>query len=181
MQNSRTSRLGFTLIELLVVVLIIGILSAIAVPQYKQVVTRAKNREAIINLRAIGRAIEMYNLENGPLPEAQSNDFSLLDVTVKDSKNWWYFFYCYDEFKSCSVWANATKELQAGQSDYNLYLDVDHGVMNPDIEVKEFAIHSIEEQPDGTTISNSSIENAGEAMCKRAAGTLRPDKICVVQ
>ena len=56
---------GFTLIELLVVVLIIGILAAVAVPQYQRAVY--KNRYAA--LMAIGDALikaeEVYFLENG--------------------------------------------------------------------------------------------------------------------
>jgi len=56
---------GFTLIELLVVVLIIGILSAVALPQYQKSVTRARMAEALIATKAIYDAEQIYHMENG--------------------------------------------------------------------------------------------------------------------
>ncbi len=56
---------GFTLIELLVVVLIIGILSAIALPQYEKAVEKARISEARIVLNFILRQHQLCVLENG--------------------------------------------------------------------------------------------------------------------
>lgn len=56
---------AFTLIELLVVVLIIGILSAIALPQYQKAVEKAKVAEAKIILRDMAEAYELCNLAGG--------------------------------------------------------------------------------------------------------------------
>ena len=69
---------AFTLIEVLVVVLIIGILSAIALPQYQLTVEKARAAEALINLRAIADANRRYHLANGEY----TYDITLLDIDL---------------------------------------------------------------------------------------------------
>ena len=69
---------AFTLIELLVVVLIIGILSAIALPQYQKAVRKARISEAVVALNAVAKAEQAYYLANG----SYTKDFEALDVSV---------------------------------------------------------------------------------------------------
>lgn len=62
---NRKTKTGFTLIELLVVVLIIGILAAIALPQYQKAVEKARVAEAITILNDMDKAQRLCILEHG--------------------------------------------------------------------------------------------------------------------
>ncbi len=64
----RVSQKGFTLIELLVVITIIGILAAIALPNYIKAKDKAKEVEAKANLHTIQIAVERYNTDHHEYP-----------------------------------------------------------------------------------------------------------------
>lgn len=64
----RKNRKGFTLIELLIVVAIIGILAAIAVPNFMNAQIRAKLARVESDLKTLSTALAMYRLDQGRAP-----------------------------------------------------------------------------------------------------------------
>ena len=76
--KGRGKQRAFTLIELLVVVLIIGILAAVAVPQYKKAVIKSRAVEAMTLLKAITDNQEVYYLNNGKY----TSNFDNLDIKI---------------------------------------------------------------------------------------------------
>lgn len=69
---------GFTLIELLVVVLIIGILAAVALPQYEKAVEKSRAAEALALVKTIGQANQVYFMSNGNY----TTDLRDLDIDI---------------------------------------------------------------------------------------------------
>ena len=114
---------GFTLIELLVVVLIIGILSAVALPQYTLAVEKTRAAEAMVHLKAIQQAADLCALAN-PAEGITYCDFSHIDLNIPgvvledDGVTGWGKYYEYN----CDEWGCFAPYVHRENSSYDYWI-----------------------------------------------------------
>ena len=95
MKNANLSRLGgFTLIELLVVVLIIGILAAMALPNYQRATELSRVGAALAFSRSVRDAVDRYYMAHGRFPATPE----VLDIGLTNCPK--YFSCSYEQLAS---------------------------------------------------------------------------------
>jgi prepilin-type N-terminal cleavage/methylation domain-containing protein len=82
--KNRTSKQGFTLVEIMIVVAIIGLLAAIAIPNFVRARTQSQKNACINNLRQIDSAVQTWALENKKASNATVG-FSDIQSYLKNS------------------------------------------------------------------------------------------------
>ena len=122
---------GFTLIELLVVVLIIGILAAIALPQYEKSVEKSRLTEGLINMRAMQDVLDAHLLTNG-FTYANLSDLGS-DINVANSK----YFYAEDGSNTGGFCASSMCRIILGRKGNKYQLNAEKFPSNPSVWVKK--------------------------------------------
>ncbi|HCE2179469.1 TPA: pilin [Vibrio parahaemolyticus] len=78
---------GFTLIELMIVVAVIGVLAAIAIPQYQNYVAKSELGAGLATITSVRTNVEDYIVTNGSFPDGTTTGQKTTDLGVIQPQN----------------------------------------------------------------------------------------------
>ena len=164
---------GFTLIELLVVVLMIGILAAVALPQYKRAVERSRYAEAEELLQSLSNAQQSYYLVHNKY----ADDFSGLDIDFPDISGekgtgqtliTKHFEFLLSDVNGTNNLAKAKRKKGTDSYRYGVYKNLNTGTImcedfdaNDKIKCSDLGLNSEVYTCPGGSISQNGLEGCG--------------------
>ena len=174
MKNANISRLGgFTLIELLVVVLIIGILAAMAMPQYFKAVERSRMTEAITIMDSVVKAQRRKFMQTN----RYANEFEGLDVSPKGATG--RIYYTKGDPVTGAGGGNGfrmTLSMNGSfrSSEMNAVRMVDGNYRHPSLQYQ----YALERYYQSDNFSCRGYNQAGRELCADFCGTDTPAEYC---
>ncbi|HDM8153219.1 pilin [Vibrio harveyi] len=85
--NKQKKQQGFTLIELMIVVAVIGVLAAIAIPQYQNYVAKSELGAGLATITSVRTNVEDYIVTNGSFPDGTTSGQLTTDLGVIQPNN----------------------------------------------------------------------------------------------
>jgi len=153
---------AFTLVELLVVILIIGILAAIAVPQYQKAILKARLHQGVSLVESLYQAQQAYYLQHGDF----ATDIDDLDVSIPKDE-------------SCEKTQNSSQSFYT--CDYGKIGFWD-GPTNAQYQAPDYKIaylHFFKERYNTSSLVNSFTFEAGKRYCYGRIASKTAQEICV--